>query len=119
MAALHGTRLEQAIERCLGEYPEFSEVQERGLAHKACNHVMAHMPALRSLVQEDENSIGGGGRRYQKSGGFRKKCHAQDWAQLTQVMRGSLSSCADDREPAAAGADEPEVDESGWPTLFR
>ena len=70
VGAVHGNRLEQAIERALAAHPELLDSPDANYAHKLCNHIMAHMTMLRNLLVEDMSGGGGGGvRAYAKTGG--------------------------------------------------
>ena len=144
-AAVHGQRLEQAISKFIGAHHELLPKDEHPaqvalIPNKISNHIMAHMALVRNLIIEDDNTTSGG-RRYAKTGGFRRKAGPDTWrclAGLMALMRAALPSAppaAPEAEPGPVGgsrasaaedraAEEPDVPEvlcceNGWPLIFQ
>ena len=89
------------------------------LANSITNHVMAHLSMLRHLKVESACPVSSG-RRFPKSGGFRRNMDASEWP----MVNGLLSKMEVDNSvsmPAPIEIPPPgvELDELGFPTIFR
>ena len=126
---VNGTRLEQACHKVIAGNQELVEGPlQASLASKVTNHIMAHFAMLRNVLHEEQASANDG-RRYPKSGGFRRSATAPQWASwcpLMDKLRGEESgggSLVLRRGDSSGGESlvsvEVELDADGWPTISK
>ena len=119
---INGSRFEQAVSQSIGEHSHVFASKGADLEllpNRLTNHVMAHLCMLRNILSEDEGAMSSSGRRYQKTGGFRRLCTANQWVMLQPLFAAGRHEVAPQAVPGAVDTMESiELDEHGWPTIF-
>ena len=122
-AVVHGTRLERGISEFLGNNTRLLSDPNRldSLPFEFANHIMSNFKMLRYMVAEDE-SASSLTRRYPRSGGFRRTMRSSDWEwvrPLMDLVKHTGSENLHGFEKLLDADAEVEVDEEGWPTIFK
>ena len=127
---IFGKRVEIAFEEIFKDCPSVLDDPLRAddVAHRATDHILAHMGMLRDLKDESGNP-GKWTRRFPKTGGFRRLMTPQCWewlspllaAMATTAPTGQASGMEEmDGAPIRGdeGTEKVHCDADGFPTIF-
>ena len=117
---LNGHRFERAISQVIGDKSQLlaDPSEANTLANSITNHVMAHLSMLRHLKVESACHVSSG-RRFPKSGGFRRNMEASEWPMVNGLLsKMEIDNSVSMPAPIESPPLEIELDDLGFPTFF-